>query len=84
MSMATRQASATAQVVSSARVVSVCIYVNGSIRTCTPFTYLQPGRSTESDYPSTDVIRGGTFCAVTRKEQPNGSVVSVDEECVSF
>jgi hypothetical protein len=84
MSVATHQASATAQIVSSARVVSVCIYVNGSIQTCTPFTYLQPGQLTEADYESTDVIRGGTFCALTRKEQPDGSVVSVDQECVGF
>jgi hypothetical protein len=84
MSVATRQASATAQVVSSARVVSVCIYVNGSIQTCTPFTYLQPGQLTEANNASTDVIRGGTFCALTRKEQPDGSVVSVDQECVGF
>jgi hypothetical protein len=71
--------------VSSGRVVNTCLYINGNNNGCTGYGYLARGASTGISVSS---LGGGppsgTFCAVTWKKQPDGSVVFVDQECVGY
>jgi hypothetical protein len=77
-------ASATAQVISSARVVNVCLYINGRADSCSGYTYLPAGQSTGVGDTWVGVAPSATYCAVTWKKAPDGSVTLVDQECWAF
>lgn len=84
VSVATGSAGASTHVVSSARVVNVCLYINGRADTCSGYTYVPAGQTDGIADSWIGGMPSGTFCAVTWKRQPDGSVVFVDQECVGY
>jgi hypothetical protein len=77
-------AEASVHVVSSARVLDLCLYINSRSQ-CSGYTYVPAGQSMGEDYQTLGgEVPSATFCAVTWKKQPDGSVVLVDQECESL
>jgi hypothetical protein len=78
-------ATASVRPVNSARIVNVCLYVNGAQSGCTGYFYAAAGAySAFTHFWTVGQVPSGTFCAVTWKQQPDGSAVFVDQECVGY
>ena len=84
LSVGLHSAGASVSVVSSARVLRVCLYINGRADSCSGYFYAPPGPDGGVGDSWIGTSPSATYCAVTWKKQPDGSVVLVDQEFASF
>ena len=68
--------------VSSGRMLQSCLHINGVRVECTPYTYVPPGGGIGNTWIPGGEVPSGTYCAVTWKENPDGSTTELDSECI--
>lgn len=68
----------------SGRVIQTCLHgPSGSRLGCTSYRYVAPGNGIQYYYSTSSKLVNGTYCAVTWKEQPDGSTVEIGQACLN-
>jgi hypothetical protein len=84
VSLGATSVSASAQVIDSGRVLNSCLRRNGVRVTCSGYRYVPRGRGTGVTWFPGGQVPDGTYCAVTWRKSPNGTVTELAKECVGI
>jgi hypothetical protein len=76
--------STSAHVNDAGRVLNSCLRRNGVRVTCSGYAYVARGRGIGLAWIPGGQIPDGTYCAVTWRKNPNGSVTELAKECVGI
>jgi hypothetical protein len=63
------------------RVLSSCLHVNGTPDGCTGFSYVGPDAGTGLTVIYGSSVPNGTYCAVTFRQNPDGSSSQIGDNC---